>query len=331
MIHPTPDSERASPRAELPLLRRWGAFAWAVVEKAIKDDIFFIAGAITFNLLIAVVPLLLIAVGGAGFLLRARFEDPSGSIVAPLVAVLPPGTVDPELIDAVRRIVERVIDERASLSVVGILVLVWISTRLVGTLRSVLRRVFEISGSRPVIRGKLFDAQMVVLGGAFILLNMGVTAVVYWLRDFGVSRLEPRGPLLWLVHQGLGSAVSFVSLWVLLILVYQFVAYGRVQWRVVLIASTITALITEMMKAGFAWYVSEVASFRSTYGSLAALAILFFYLYYLSVAFVLGGEIGFLSRKVEESLPDGTSDEVERVLIPDDLEREGIPVRPEVS
>jgi membrane protein len=191
------------------------------------------------------------------------------------------------LINAVRRIVERVIDERASLSLVGVLVLIWISTRLVGTLRSVLRRIFEITGSRSVIHGKLFDAQMVVLGGAFIVLNMGVTAAAYWLRDFGISRFEPEGHVRLLVQQSVGVALSFLSLWVLLLLVYQFVAYGRVQWRIVLIASTVTAVITELMKAGFAWYVREVASFRTTYGSLAALAILFFYLYYLSVAFVL--------------------------------------------
>ena len=46
-------------------------------QKSTDDNIFFMAGAISYNLLIAVVPLFLLAVGLWGYVLRARYGEPS--------------------------------------------------------------------------------------------------------------------------------------------------------------------------------------------------------------------------------------------------------------
>ena len=57
-------------------------FLVRAVHKALDDNIFFMAGAITFNLLVAIIPLLLVSVGIAGFVLTARFGDPAfGNVV----------------------------------------------------------------------------------------------------------------------------------------------------------------------------------------------------------------------------------------------------------
>jgi uncharacterized BrkB/YihY/UPF0761 family membrane protein len=52
-----------------------------VYQKSTDDNIFFMAGAISYNLLIAVVPLFLLAVGLWGYVLRARYGEPSEVIV----------------------------------------------------------------------------------------------------------------------------------------------------------------------------------------------------------------------------------------------------------
>ena len=42
---------------------------------------------------------------------------------------------------------------------------------------------------------------------------------------------------------------------------------------------------------GFGWYVTSVADYRSAYGNLTTLVVLFFWIYYASVVFILSGEI----------------------------------------
>ena len=66
-------------------------------QKSAEDDIFFMAGAISFNLLIAVVPLFLLAVGLFGYVLRARYGDPSEVIIGLLESYVPAieGDIDP--------------------------------------------------------------------------------------------------------------------------------------------------------------------------------------------------------------------------------------------
>ena len=56
-------------------------------------------------------------------------------------------------------------------------------------------------------------------------------------------------------------------------------------------AATYTALLHELLKAGFGWYVTEVANYRTTYGNLITLAVLFFWIYYEAIGFILGGEV----------------------------------------
>jgi uncharacterized BrkB/YihY/UPF0761 family membrane protein len=50
-----------------------------------------------------------------------------------------------------------------------------------------------------------------------------------------------------------------------------------------------------VLKLGFSWYVTSVADYSTTYGNLATLAVLFFWVYYTSIAFILAGEIGQVS------------------------------------
>lgn len=52
-----------------------------VYRKSAEDKIFFMASAISYNVLIAVVPLFLLAVGVWGYVLSARYGEPSEAII----------------------------------------------------------------------------------------------------------------------------------------------------------------------------------------------------------------------------------------------------------
>ncbi|MEZ4415216.1 MAG: YihY/virulence factor BrkB family protein [Gemmatimonadota bacterium] len=267
--------------------RGW-RFIRDLIGKAYRDDIFFMAGAITFNLVIAIVPILLLAAGVTGWVLRARFVDPGAGAVGLVLRLLPRGAVDPDLVAALEDTVGGVVDRSAGLSLAGALVLVWISTRLVGTLRSVLRRVFDQRVDRSLVAGKWFDFRMVLVGASFIILGLGLARGTSQLIGL-LSERAGLAPSRW-VNEGAGAALELLFMWILLLVIYRVVPLGRLPRRTTLTAATITAVSLTVLKEAFAWYIRNVADFSSTYGNLATLAVLFFYLYYASVAFVLGGE-----------------------------------------
>jgi membrane protein len=75
------------------------------------------------------------------------------------------------------------------------------------------------------------------------------------------------------------------------VLIYRYLPARRIHWRTAIISATFTALVFELFKAVFAWYFANHAT-MSTYGGLASIAIVVIWVYYTSIAFILGGEVG---------------------------------------
>lgn len=276
---------------DLPWFRRALDFGRRVYEKAGDDNIFFLAGAISFNVLVAVVPLLLFAVGISGIVLSSRFPDPSTYLVDLLVENIPTIGGDIGLEVQVRRQFDNVVAQRTGFTFIGALLLIWFSTRLVGTLRTTLREVFDVAQDRGIVGGKIFDAKAVVVGGLLFLLNVGVTAAVTAVQNYGVDLLGLQGRALGRLEHGMALVLSFLTIWVLFVGIYRFLPARWIPWRTAVIAATFSAALHEILKWAFRWYVTDVASYQSMYGNLVTLAVLFLWIYYEAVIFILGGEV----------------------------------------
>ena len=271
--------------------RRSHSFLRRVVQKAEEDGIFFMAGAISFNVLVAIVPLVLFAVGVAGLVLRSRFGEPEEILTGFLLENLPVLGGDLELVTRIGRELADFLAAGKSFTILGAILLLWFASRLVGTLRTVLREIFDIGTARGIVWGKIFDMGIVAFGGALFLLNIGTTAVLRAGRDFGVSLLGLEGQALNLVQRASVQGLAVIAIWLLFLGVYRFLPHRPVPWRTALIAATFASVVHEVLKSGFGWYVSEIADYRSTYGNLISLAVLFFWIYYEAIGFILGGEV----------------------------------------
>ena len=283
---PVHRAERTGPR----LTRRVWGFLRRLYKKAAEDNAFFLAGAVSFNVLAAVVPLLLFAVGVAGIILAARFGDPSAVLIQLLLENLPVVAGDNDFVALLESQIRLVIGERRSFTLVGAFFLVWFSTRLVGSIRVALQEVFDVAQQRGLVAGKLFDAQVVLMGGVLFSLNIGITAAVEAARDLGVNVLGLEGEAVTLVQDVLTKSIAFASIWVLFLVVYRYLPARLIAWRTALIAATFAALAHEGLKYGFGWYATEVANYGSAYGTLITMALLFFWIYYEALVFILGGE-----------------------------------------
>ncbi|MGD2124213.1 MAG: YihY/virulence factor BrkB family protein [Gemmatimonadota bacterium] len=271
--------------------RRARDFLFRVISKADEDNIFFMAGAITFNFLVALVPLLLLSIGISGFVLTSRFPDPSSVLIPLLLDELPTVGGGVDLVARVEGLIESLLEDRAGFSLLGLLFFVWISTRLAGTLRTALREIFDFPHGRGIVRGKLFDALMVVVVGFLFVLNIGITVAVEAVQEMGLSMTGLEGPGLTLFRQTVAQILAFGFIWTLFLLVYRFFPPRRIPWRTALTAATFTGVLFEITKYLFSWYVTNAANFRTVYGGLASAAVFFFWIYYGAIVFILGGEV----------------------------------------
>jgi membrane protein len=279
----------ASPRRDETFWEGFRDFLRRVYVKADQDGIFFMSGAIAFNLIVAIVPLLLAILGITGVILQNRVENPSALLANYLFEALPDFGRDFRLF-VEKEIIEGLLAKSGGFLGFGLIVLVWVSTRLVGTLRFALREVFDIGEDRNIIKGKWFDIQMVVIAGLLFAVNAAATVIINIITQTGTEMLGVQ-PTAWL-QQYLLTVVATASIWIMFVLIYRYLPFRRIHWRTALVAATFTTVMFELLKRAFAWYAVNVAVYSSTYGNFLNLVIIVFWMYYIALAFVLGGEVG---------------------------------------
>lgn len=279
------------------------AVARGLWAKVMEDDVFFMASAVAFSIIVATLPLVLLAVGITGYVLSAQVADPVEGTVGAIAGLFPHGVGEGDVAGIVRGIVEDVVAQRSGFTVLGALLFVWLATRLVGTLRVVLRQVFQVSQDRGVVHGKLFDVLVVVVGALLISLNLGVTVALGAALRRGGEALGMGGGAVGAVEAAAGHLLALASIWALFLMVYRYLPARRIPWRTAMVGATFAAVAHEALKLGFSWYATRVADYSSAWGNLSTVGVLFFWIYYEAVVFILGGEVAHV---VAPSAPAGT-------------------------
>ncbi|MCI0436994.1 MAG: YihY/virulence factor BrkB family protein [Gemmatimonadetes bacterium] len=292
---PAAPPRRQADRGAGPLDRSFASEAWdfiaRVAKKIEQDNVMFLGGAIAFKVLIAIVPLILATLGIAGLLIQSRFGATAAQQVRrAIIQAIPP--IGPEVQAALDNALREILGASTGFLGVGMLVLIWLATSLIGTLRTVLREIFDLQEDRGMVRGKFFDIQMVFAAGTLLAINVVLTVVLEVVASLGTDffGLDP-ARFEWLDRVLVGTA-AIGSVWFMFVLIYRYLPSRRIPWRIAMISATFTTLLFELLKAGFGWYVTSVAFYRSTYGNFATVIVFFLWIYYMSVAFILGGQVG---------------------------------------
>lgn len=268
-----------------------------VFEKAEDDNIFVLASGLTFSVVVAAIPFLLIIVSVISLTLEAAAQAAG---VAPieklrtyldlLVPVLRGGLEESERNLPVE-VIDFVVQRGQTIGWISFIAFVWFATRLFGALRAVLAEIFDLRQSRGIIQGKIFDAEMVLVSSVLVILNIGITFLLNVAKTFGLGIVGLEPGQLGVFEDLSASFAALVFIFILFLLIYKYVPARRVHWRMALTAAGFTAVCWEVLKQAFAFYLTRVADYRSVYGGVATLVAVVIWLYYLSIAFILGAEV----------------------------------------
>ena len=274
-------------------LRRILAGTWDFIKrvylKAEEDDLLFLAGAVAFNVLLAAGPFILLLVSIFGIVL-GQVTDPRRMAVEYVFRILPPSeAVERTTIEVVRLLLEG----STGYGLLGLALFLWTSTRLSGTLRGVLKSIFDLPEERDIIRGKIFDLVMVVIAGTLLLLNTGTTLALEAAQRFGLHWLGVEDYLEVKQYMEIWPRLAaFIFIFLMFLLMYRFLPKRRTAWRTSLVASVFASVAWELLKGLFAWYVGTGGGGSRVYGALLAPVLLMIWVYYSAVVFMLGGEVG---------------------------------------
>lgn len=246
-------------------------------------DGFFLAGGLSFYTITCVVPFVLLAIAGGGFLLSDE------TVVREVLDRL--GKILPVYQREVEQILRGVVDTRGVSSFLGTLTLLLFATQVFAATRLVLNRIFG-TGGRGFFRGMFFDLGMILLLTLVFFATIGVTAAFAWMGALLATHRMSRLLFGW---TGLLLGVALDT--VLFLLVYRLVPVRRLSWPSVLRGSLAAGVLWELAKQVFRLYIERVGVYSAIYGSLGVLVALIMWVYYSTIVFVLGAE---LVRALEE-------------------------------
>lgn len=251
-------------------------FVRRVFVGAYEDNIPFLASALTFDLLLAAIPFVLLLLAILGFMLHAGGEA-VGDVQRLLNQLLPTGQGGEQL-QEIETLVTDIVESRTQLSVYGLPLFLWFATRFFTGARAALNEVFDTEETRPYFVGKSLDLILVLIALALVTLNAGVSLLLAdlpWLGRFAVSLST--------------FAMSVVLFWV----IYVMAPSRSVRWDTALIAAAFASLGFEVAKVLFGLYLANVARVDQLISNVNAIAVLLFvlWIYYTAVVFLMGGEV----------------------------------------
>jgi membrane protein len=270
-------------------------YAKRVWDNAGEDNVLFLAGGIAFNMLLAAVPFILLLVWGLAQAVQI-FKQPleANRLIAHyLDSVLPAHAETPD--DPTHKLITGMLSGRTQLGIWSAVGFVWFSTRLFGSLRTVLASVFDIEQERGIIQGKIFDIKITVLSTILITANALISTYVLIatrtsrqvLEDLGIRKDVMGQASAWGTHL-VGTSLLALMFFAL----YKFLPIRRVRTKTAWVAAGFTSVMFELAKLAFNVYVDNFNPGSLYTGAAAAVVVVVVWVYYAALIFILGGEVG---------------------------------------
>jgi len=278
-------------------LRQHITYTWTVLKKTgetfYQDNGFFLATGLAFNLLLYFVPLILLMISVLGYTVlgseRAMVEVQS--VVRQFL---------PHSEQAFADNLKAIISNRGLLGLVGFFFFLIFSSTLFGSVRHVLNIAFKANRRHGFIHGIGHDFLMMLITALLLVLAITVASLLALARAFGAEQLPMMTPVLEAFLSVVGKLFAWLFLFAIFYVFYRFAPARTLHPRDLLIASLSATFLFELARWAFTWYVAFARDALAVYGALAGLMFFFFWLYYASIIFVLGAEIGLACARTRQ-------------------------------
>jgi YihY family inner membrane protein len=194
------------------------------------------------------------------------------------------------------------------LTVFSLLFSAWSASAMFGAVRKAINVVWGVEVQRAYLQQKLIDLLMVIAFGLLMLASVGGTAALRLLRELSDEALGPLSSgtgIFWGLLPYVLPAVISVAVFGAL---YRFVPAAPVRLRDVWLGAVVAALLFELLKNGFAFYVANFRAYDLLYGSLGGILLFLTAVYFASAILLFGAELAVAMPGLGAGAFTGVSD-----------------------
>ena len=173
---------------------------------------------------------------------------------------------------------------------VSFLGLFWSASLLFGAITRVVNRAWDIHQDRPFYIDKLRHILMAFCVAPLFLMSVGTTASLHILATHDVPVI---GRVDWLDNNVINiitRPLPFIFTLSIFLLIYKFTPNTKTYWRYIWPGALLGAVLFEVFKSIFVFYLDNFADYERVYGSLASVIILLAWTYFSGLILIAGAE-----------------------------------------
>lgn len=266
-----------------------------LIRRMEKHNLFLAAGGISFSLFLGIIPFILLI-----FSLLSNIFD-QNIIETQIINLVDQAIPYPAYASYVEKIIisrlPQVIELKTSAFWIGIFGLIFTSTWIFSSVRTILNQIFDVKVERGFLYGLMRDIMMVLLllvlvsFATFILPAVNIiyklSANFEVIQNFNISAF-------WNFIVYISSLTIMFGLFFAL---YYLIPYEKLGKKVAAVSAFWTVFLWEVARLIFGYYSNNILSTNPFYGAFILIIAVLFWVYYSACLFIIGAEIGELYRE----------------------------------
>jgi membrane protein len=267
-------------------------YGGGLYDRVDRHHVFLLGSGLAFSLFVCIVPFVLIIFSIAGSLLdSAKMQY---QITALIDAIIPYHRYSAFVKRIIFTRINEVIQYKTIAGIVGGFGLLFAASGLFSSMRTILNTVFNVENDIHYLLGKLKDFALVFM----VILLFFATTILMPVIDV-LRQAADHYEILAVFKSGIFehiafSILSFLVILFLFLVLYFTVPVVKLPKKAVIVSALWAAILWEAAKQVFGYYIYNFGTLGQIYGTYALIVVVAFWIYYSSVVFIIGAEIGQL-------------------------------------
>jgi membrane protein len=268
------------------ILKKTFAYLKKLIKKFMADGCQILASSIAFYSILSVFPALLILISLSGVIIN-RFNIQTNILVFIEERI-------PIIYGFVDNNITSIIENRASIGIIGFIILFFSSTYVFDSIQFALNKIFKTGAHRKYWKQKLFGFLIIFLIFIITVLTFSLSTGLFYLSNNLIKFLNigetVSGGFLKILSIGTGIFFNFL----IFILIYYFGTNKQVDFQQIYPGALTIAVGWEAVKHIFMIYLERFANYQLTYGSIGSVIAFLLWVYISGMLLLLGAEINSL-------------------------------------
>ena len=262
-----------------------------------EDDATHMAASVSYYAVLSLFPLLLALTAIVGWV--AGSSSRQDELVEFVVDFLPGSE------QFVRESVEGIQGIRGTVSVLAILGLIWSASTVFGSITRVVNRAWDVQQNPPFYKNKPRQLAMALGVGTLFIVSIALTSVLQWATSIEIGNRTVSGLLGGQVFAALLRLPALIIGFAIFLAIYKYLPNTKTYWRYIWPGAAVAAVLFELGKSLFLWYLETFAQFDQIYGSLASIIVLMIWAYMCAVILILGAELASEYGRIKRGVRRG--------------------------